>query len=222
LQQLYFNFPIKPTYLAEDFIVSSANIKAFSYLEIWPAWSCESFPRIFIIYGELGSGKTHLSYIWQKHSQAKFLQEQDCYSLNLQLQEKAFILEDIENIDEELLLHLINFTHENKQFLLLTSQFSPKEMIVELPDLRSRLLAINSIAIEKPTEDLLKIVMLKAMTERQMKISEKTIDFVIARINRSFGELNGLIEEIDRISKVDKRAITIPLIKKILDKSTQN
>ena len=222
MQQLYFNFPIKPTYLTEDFLVSSANIKAFSYLGNWPHWDSDNFPRIILIYGEYGSGKTHLAHIWQNNSTAKFLQIEDCYSLHLLVNEKALIIEDIELIDEEILLHLINFAHENKQYLLLTSQTSPQAMNVQLADLRSRILSITSIAIERPDEELLKAVLLKHLADQQLKISEQCLDYIVARVNRSFCELADFIHKLEQISKVSKKAITIPLVKKILDKSTQN
>lgn len=222
LQQLYFEFSIKPTYLAEDFLVSSANVKAFSYLSNWPDWNSENFARTLLIYGEYGAGKTHLAHIWQNNSKARFLKKEDCYNLHLLVSEKSLILEDIEFIDEEILFHLINFAHENKQYLLLTSQISPKAMNIKLADLKSRILSITSIAIEKPDEQLLKAVLLKHLAEQQLKISEQCLDFIVARVNRSFCELSEFIQKLEKTSKVNKKAITIPLVKKILDKSTQN
>ncbi len=216
LQQLCFKFPIKPLYLTEDFFVSDSNKEAFSYLNRWPNWEQELYPKILLLYGEQGSGKTHLSYIWQKISQAKMISEQDCYNLNALINEKALILEDIDNTDEELLLHLINFSNENHQYLLLTSDLPPANLTLSLPDLRSRILSIYSIAIQKPDEELLKAVLLKHLTDRHLKITPEGLNYIAARIERSFNKLLQFIEELDEMTKIHKRPITIPLIRKVL------
>lgn len=216
LQQLFFKFPIKPVYLTEDFFISQSNKEAFSYLNIWPNWKQELFPRILLLYGEPGSGKTHLSYIWQKISQAKRVSVNDCYNLSFLINEKALILEDINHIDEELLLHLINFTNENHQYLLLTSDISPHSLNLYLPDLRSRILSIYSIAIEQPDEELLKAVLLKHLTDRHLKITQEALNYITTRIERSFNKLLQFIEDLDQMSKIHKKPITIPLIRKTL------
>ncbi len=216
MQQLFFKFPIKPAYLAEDFFVSSANTQAFAYLNQWPNWDSATYSKIFLLYGEKGCGKTHLAHIWQKPSDAKIIKEIDLYNLYSLINHKALILEDIEKIDEELLLHLINFSHENLKYLLLTSNLSPKELNFQLPDLRSRILTITSIAINKPEAELLKAVLLKHLSDRQLKVHPATLDYIILRIDRSFNKLMQFIEELTQISDTSKRPITIPLVKEIL------
>lgn len=216
LQQLFFKFPIKPVYLTEDFFISESNKEAFSYLNIWPNWRQELYPRILLLYGEVGSGKTHLSYIWQKISHAKRISIKDCYNLHFLINEQALILEDVNHMDEELLLHLINFSNENNQYLLLTSDLSPQNLKLHLPDLRSRMLAIYSIAIKQPDEELLKAVLLKHLTDRHLKITQEALNYIVTRIERSFNKLIQFIENLDKMSKIHKKSITIPLIRKTL------
>ncbi len=219
MEQLYLNFPIKAAYLPEDYVVSSANISAFSCIKNWPNWGKGIFPKILLLYGEYGSGKTHLAHIWQHISNAIFLKAQDLYSLHLFTGQQNLICDNIENIDETLLFHLINFTHENQQYLLMTSQFSPEKLKISLPDLRSRILALNAMGINPPTDDLLEAVLLKHLTDRQLKVNSQCLDFIISRIDRSFSKLLEFINMLDKESAISKRAITIPLLKKVLEKT---
>ena len=183
MEQLFFKFPIISEYLSEDFYVSSANNQAFDYINKWPNWSGSSYPKILLIYGEKASGKTHLAHIWQSISKAKIISPESCNHLHSLTHESALILEDIENISEqELLLHLINFSHENQQYLFLTSALPPTKLNFSLPDLSSRILALFSIEIKSPDEELLRTILFKALSERQLQIHIAAIDYINARI----------------------------------------
>lgn len=217
MQQLFFDFPIKPTYLLEDFFLSSANDHAFTYLNQWPNWDNGIYSKIVLLHGEPGSGKTHLTYIWKNLSDAKILTIEECNNLELFLEKNALIFEDIESIDAELLLHLINFAYENNQYLLLTSKLSPSQLSFSLADLQSRILSIPEISIKSPDQSLLKAVLLKYLSDRQLKISPISLEYVILRIDRSFSKLKQFIDELDKMSAVSKRSITIPLIRKALN-----
>lgn len=212
MQQLFIKFPIKSEYLSEDFYISPANNQAYEYISKWPNWGNEVFSNILLIYGETGSGKTHLAHIWQNLSNASLLHA-DSFS-----KENSLILEDIDYIDQEFLLHLINTTKENKQYLLLTSTSSPKNLNFPLADLQSRIMSIPSIAIDFPDQELLKAVLLKHLTDRNLKISSVAMDYITPRIDRSFSKLRIFIEKLDFLSKLYKKPLTIPLIKQALEK----
>lgn len=216
MQQLFFNFPIKPTYLVEDFFISPSNSQAFYYLNRWPNWGSGIYSKTLLLYGEAGSGKTHLSYIWKNLSNAEIITQDNCYNLNQFISYKALILEDIELIDEESILHLINFSNENQQYLLLTSKYSPNNFKCKLADLRSRILSIPAIALDSPEPELLKAVLLKHFSDRQLKINPITLEYIFIRIDRSFSKLTQFINELDKESNTSKRSITIPLVKEIL------
>lgn len=214
MQQLCLDFPIKTKYFTEDFFISQANKKALEMLQQWPNWGNGLYSKIAIIYGENGSGKTHLSYIWQSLSGARRLNKNDLY--NFYFDDKALILEDIESIDQEYLFHLINVAQESQQYLLLNSSVSPANLKFTLPDLRSRILSIPSVAIDLPDSELLKAVLLKHLFDRNLQINAVAVDYIIPRIDRSFTKLIGLVNKLESFSKISKRSITIPLIKEAL------
>jgi chromosomal replication initiation ATPase DnaA len=214
VKQLYLEFPIKPKYFTEDFFITSANQKVIDIFKKWPDWGAEKFANILYIYGEHGSGKTHLAYIWKNISSAKILGLNDLH--NLYYKERCLILENIEKINQETLLHLINIAEERHQFLLLTSSFSPANLKITLPDLRSRILSLPSMGIDSPDSDLLKAVLLKHISDRNLQINSVAVDYLIPRIDRSFTKLLHTINKLESFSKINKRPITIPLIKEAL------
>ena len=59
MNQLTFRFPFSKKYYEQDYYVSSNNYPAFKLIDGWPDWP----GKWLNIYGEKGSGKTHLSKI---------------------------------------------------------------------------------------------------------------------------------------------------------------
>jgi chromosomal replication initiation ATPase DnaA len=147
--QKTFNFIHEPEYYEQDYIISYCNLEAYKALQHPEKWP---FGRLLIL-GEAGSGKTHLCNIWQGTSSAISLEESTALNvLNNHINSKNFILENIENIqEEENLFHIINFCMNNSCKLLLTANILPHYM---LPDLRSRINASYKILIKKPEDDL--------------------------------------------------------------------
>ena len=71
--QLVFKFPFKTMYYEQDFYVSSNNFKAYKLIESWPNWPGKSLN----VFGETGSGKTHLSKILEKKKCFNILDEDE-------------------------------------------------------------------------------------------------------------------------------------------------
>ena len=105
---------------------------------------------------------------------------------------------------------------ETKGFLLLTSHVHPKDLPFTLPDLRSRLLAIPSIGLGVPDEALLKDVCIKLMSDRQLSVKHEVIDYIIARMERSFATLHRIVDKLDKEALVQKHKITIPFVRQVL------
>ena len=59
MDQLTFRFPFKKKYNDQDYYVSSNNYSAFKLIDGWPDWP----GKWLNLFGEKGSGKTHLSKI---------------------------------------------------------------------------------------------------------------------------------------------------------------
>ena len=62
MDQLTFKFPFSKKYYEQDYFVSSNNFSAYKLIDGWPNWP----GKWLNIFGENGSGKTHLSKILEK------------------------------------------------------------------------------------------------------------------------------------------------------------
>ena len=106
----------KDPFLIDDFVVSQLNETMFNYIINWPKW----LSKILFVYGNIGSGKTHLAHIWAKISNAKFINN-DNFSLDyiIDSDSNAFIIDNCENFDQLNLLHSFNLINQMNKYLLL-------------------------------------------------------------------------------------------------------
>lgn len=171
--------------------------------------------KSLILFGPKSSGKTHLAHIWQSINNAIFINVNNFVS-EIRYSD-AFILEDVQNIkDEEMLLHCYNYMKENDKKLLITSSISPKKLNFKLRDLSSRILSTISVKILPASEELLRIMLIKRFSDKQLKIDLKVINYILARIERSFYSIDKIIEKIDNESIGSN--VTVPFISTLFKK----
>ncbi len=215
LNQLLLKFNQKQNFNYEDFFVSKSNYFAFTLIQKWPKWE----KNIVNIYGEKSSGKTHLANIFYKKNKAKKITEDqlnDELIKNLKIYENI-ILEDFENkIDERLLYSLFNLVDSDNKYLLINSLKPISEMSFLLDDLKSRSKNCLFAKIENPDDDLVFAIILKIFSDKQITVDKKLINFIIKRIDRSYGKISDFIYKIDELSLKKKKPINIKTIKEIL------
>ena len=215
LDQLLLNFDFSKNYKKDDFFVSKSNFFAFNLIDTWPKWE----KNIINVCGEKYSGKTHLSEIFLNKNKGKILDSKKFIfneAHNLRIYQNI-ILEDFNNdIDEESIFSLINFVDHNNKYLVINSLKPINEMNFNLKDLKSR--AKNSLVakIEDPDDQLIKVLLAKNFSDRQIKIDNKLIEFAVKRITRSYGKIFEFIYKIDEMSLKMKKSIDLKSVKKIL------
>lgn len=194
-------------YSKKNYIVLNENRSIYNLIMHDLSWRC------LILFGPKSSGKTHLAHIWQSINNGIFINTHNFVS-DIRYS-NAFILEDIQNIQNETtLLHCYNYMKENNKRLLITSSISPKELNFKLRDLSSRILSTTSARILPASEELLRIMLIKKFTDKQLKVDLKIINYILTRTERSFASISRIIEEIDY--KSIGANITIPFISTML------
>lgn len=225
-EQLNFSFSKNQSYVLSDFIVSEANSSAYNVI----TKKFEDLPaNIICISGVKGSGKTHLAHIWNEITGAKFINIKKFFRKGKDIKrsytelaeylkpETNYILENLQNISNEyILLYIVNLINEKKCRLVLTSEKRLSELKFSIPDLQSRINTIFDVTIHTPDVNLVKMLMTKQFTDRQIAIDSTVIDFVSKRIRRDFDNIKYIIDLLDKASLQEKRKITIPLAKKAL------
>ena len=161
--------------------------------------------------GEEGSGKSHMARIFSQKTNAGIIK----LPLNLSTIPKgSLILEDINTIsDQDSLFHMINFCKNSQTKLLLTASELP---VFSLPDLRSRINATAKVLIKSPDEILFRAILHKQFFQRQINLDQEILEYLSVRLTRGYAAIKEFVALVDQYSLVNKRRITIPLIKKVL------
>ena len=215
LDQLLLNFKFKKNYDKNDFFVSSSNFYAFTLIDTWPNWE----KNIINICGERYCGKTHLAEIFLKKNKGKLinLKTENIKNLNdLRLFENIVIDNFDKNIDENYIFTLFNFVDQNNKYLLINSEKPINEINFDLADLNSRAKNCLIAKIDKPDDELIKVLLSKSFSDRQIIINNKLIDFIAKRISRSYGKIFEFIYKIDEMSLKKKKSIDLNIIKNVL------
>ena len=71
--------------------------------------------------------------------------------------------------------------------------------------------------ILQPEEMLMQAVLIKQFTDRQLSVSPEVIAYILKNMERSFKAASQLTQKADELSLAERRAITIPLIRKVLN-----
>jgi chromosomal replication initiation ATPase DnaA len=214
--QLTFDLAPRPALGAEDFLVSPANEGALHIIERWPDWPHHAV----VIEGPAQAGKTHLGQVWRLASGAETVAAPDlCAAQLAQLEAAGALL--VENLergigDERILFHLLNAARENKRSLLMTSRVPVASISISLPDLGSRLRAVPVVAIAPPDTALLKAVLVKHFSDRQLIVEPAVIDTIALRMERSMAMAEAVVSAIDRKALAMKRKVTRPLVLEVL------
>ena len=216
-QQLIFNFPFKKTYLSQDFYVSKNNFNAFKLIESWPQW-----PSRFInIFGPKGCGKTHLANILSSKIGSLIISANiiDNGVIDEYKTKECLIIDDFNNdIEENLLYSIINLALQDNKYLIISSPISLKKFKIKLKDLNSRFTSFIEVGIDLPTDDLIKVILTKNFSDKQISISKKNIDYILNNIDRSYEKINLFSNSIDNFSLEKAKPINLQLIKDVLKK----
>ena len=212
----------------ENFLVSKSNQEAVKLIENSKFWKTRnkinSIPGA-VIYGPKGSGKTHLSRIFEKLFNANYLTSLTSNSLEKVIEGKNFILDDFipgKKFPSELVMHFINQVTYNECSVLFLSRLSPFEMNWNLEDLNSRIRSLVSSEIKLPDDVLLYSFMVKYSNDKNLILSDKKIIYILERLDRSFENVIEIIDRLDIYSLEAKKKVTYKNIKTILDELTEN
>ena len=215
LNQQILSFDYEQNFKDQDFYVSKCNEYSFKLLNSWPKWE-KNFVNLI---GENFSGKSHLINIFlQNFKGIKITASKitNDFLKEIKIYENIIIEDLLESIDENLLFTLINTIEQDNKYLIVTSTKPIVEFEFKLQDLNSRSKNFLLSVIEKPGDDLMYALILKNLSDRQISIDKRLIDFIIKRISRSYGKISDFIYKIDEISLKRKKPIDFKIIKEAL------
>jgi chromosomal replication initiation ATPase DnaA len=217
MSQLTLKFPFKTNYFEEDFYVSKNNFNAYKLIESWPKWSS----KYINIFGPSGCGKTHLANIFKKKINSFLIKASELSdsSLSLIKLKECLIIDDYQNnIDETLFYTILNQIHQSNQYIIVNSLKPIKTLAVTLNDLKSRFDSFIDIGIYLPTDDLIRVILTKNFSDKQVEVEAKLLEYILKNTHRSYKDIFDLIDKVDSLSLSSGKSININLIKKALNK----
>jgi chromosomal replication initiation ATPase DnaA len=204
------------SFAREDFLSGASNATALALIERWPDWPA---PAV-VLAGPEGCGKSHLASIWAEASGARFLSARALAGevVPATLATGALVLEDLAEgqFDERALFHLLNLAREERAFVLLTTRGLPAGFAIGLRDLASRLKALPVVTVGAPDDALLRAVMVKLFSDRQLAVDESLVSFLVLRIDRSVTAARAIVAELDREAMRQQRPLTRALAAQLL------
>ncbi len=206
--QLVLDLPHLVSFERDDFLVSQSNATAAALVESWPDWPHSGAA----ICGPAGAGKSHLAQAWRARSGAGRVVGSELGEASLGVLERsgALIVEDIDRgiADERILFHVFNVAREKRLFVLVTSTQAPGDLVIALPDLRSRLRALPLAVIDPPDDALLQAVLVKLFFDRQLSVDPQVISHMALHLDRSLGAARRAVAAADALALSKQRKVT--------------
>jgi len=193
-------------YAREDFLPGQCNESALQLIDCWPEWPANAVALI----GPEGSGKTHLATIWASVAGARIVSGRALgeAALTSALATGALVVENAAAADERSLFHLINLAREETAFLLFTARAVPAAWPFAIPDLVSRLRALPLVTLRAPDDPMLRALIVKLATDRQLTLDEGMVGYLSTRIERSFAAARAAVIALDNEALRRRRPVT--------------
>lgn len=201
-RQLALPFAHVPGYAAADFLPDASNEAALAWLADSARWP----QRRLVLAGPPGTGKTHLLHIWAGRTGARLVEGPGLGAL---LPARGPVaVDDADLAPEAPLLHLLNAHGEAGSAVLLATRAPPARLAVALPDLASRLRAAAVAEIGPPGDALLRALLLRLFSDRQLQVPAPVQEWLLARLPREAGALREAVARIDRAALAAGRRVT--------------
>lgn len=220
LSQIPFDLPFRSAMGRADFLIGQSNEAAVGWIDKWPDWPAP----VLTLHGPAASGKTHLCAVWSARSNAAFIKPERL------LEESADALFEsgpaliLDGLDtwigdreaETVLFHLYNLLREERRVMMITMRIPPSALDFAIPDLASRFRAAPVATIQPPDDALLAALLIKQFGDRQLKVGEDVIAYVMPRMERSFVAVREIVALADRMALAEKNRISVPLMRRVL------
>lgn len=201
------------------------NTFALSHLKLWAASSTRS-PVSTYLWGPQGSGKTHLLEAvrgalremgaecgWMDASQAVWPEFHENWA--------AVLLDDVHLYGAEQQQRAFNWfvNAQANQLAVLASGLWPVAQLPLREDVRTRLGWGHIFELQLLNEADRRAVLRQRADARGVFLSDEVMDFILRRFSRDLGSLMQLLDQLDGYALQTRRAVTVPLIRSMLESS---
>ena len=186
------------------FVTSDCNAAAVARLATWP----DALTPVLALIGPKGSGKSRLAADWAERVGAVPVHGAEASLLDpLEVEGRPILLDSAPDADDETLFHLINLARSGGGALLLVARSAPSSWEAALPDLRSRLDAVPTVAIQTPDDAVLAEMLEAEFARRSIAPPADLIPWLLKRIERSSGAVEAAVARLDAEPGAVTRAV---------------
>ncbi len=208
-----------------DNFAVGANEPVLAHLRLWTTHATRS-PVPTYLWGESGSGKTHLlmaaeRVIGEQGARVGWLDATMAQPPPFDENWAAVVLDDVQAYSAEQQHAAFSWfvdAQTHQRWVLAAGAQPPADLPLR-EDLRTRLGWGHVFALAAPSEAERRALLRRAADARGLFLGDDLMDFMLSRFQRDLGSLMGLLERMDRYAMANKRALTVPLLKAMLDES---
>ena len=198
------------------------NSAALQHLQQWLQASAPT--PVTYLWGPEGSGKSHLLQAAHAALRAQghavgHLDPHSAADSDFDERWVAVLMDDVHLYSPALLHTAFSWfvqAHSLQRPVLAAGLLPPSALVLR-EDLRTRLGWGQVLALELLTEAQTREVLRQAANARGLDLSDEVMDFTLRRFSRDLGHLMQLLDTLDRYALQTQRALTIPLVKSMLE-----
>jgi chromosomal replication initiation ATPase DnaA len=215
-RQLALDWPHVASFAREDFLAAAENSEALRLIDGWPNWPSATL----LLVGPKGSGKSHLGAIWAQSAEARAVRGDALKAADLvDLASASGLLIDDADLAGEAeaeLFHLLNLLKEHGSDALLTACRPPDAWGLRTPDLLSRLRLAPIVRLDAPDLELMRAVLFKLFSDRQLVVDPPVVNYLVPRLERSLDAARAIVEMLDREALARGKPVTRALAAEVL------
>lgn len=203
------------------------NDEVLKHLQLWVGVKQNTALRPPVptyLWGPAGSGKSHLlkavQQAWREQgAQVGWLDATVLDSPEFYESWACVLLDDVHLYTAPQQHTAFNwFVHaQTYQLPVLSAGALPPPELMLREDLRTRLGWGHTFALQVLSESERRAVLRQSADARGVFLSDEVMDFILTRLSRDLGSLMEFLDQLDHYALQTKRAITVPLIKSMME-----
>jgi DnaA family protein len=226
MRQLALDFDLAPLASLENF-VATGNEDAWAHLRLWADNPLRA-PVPTYLWGESGSGKTHLlravaSAVQGQGARVGWLDAAQWHPPEFDDAWQVVVLDDCHLYTAEQQAVAFNWfinaqspAQGQARWVLAAGRLPPADLQLR-EDLRTRLGWGQVFQLQALSEAERRAVLRRAADQRGVHLSDEVMAFMLNRFSRDLSSLMHLLAQLDAYALRTQRAITIPLLKSMLE-----
>lgn len=230
--QLFFDFPPTPDYSFKSFVACNGNSTAMELVK--KVMDPESAEKLLFLYGEPGSGKTHLLSAVSREIGDRLainappiiplalVTVHNCPEITrLTASQPVLLLDDLHLLQDSSELRsavwqLFNDFYESGRTIIATASLLPKELQSLDEHLQSRFMWGLVARLDISDDDSRRMIMKKLADDNQIIIPDEVIDHLLIHLPRDIPSLANALELLKKRSFATQKKISLKLAREAI------